>query len=89
MRICIYSDQMLKRCCGVGIGVGFIVVGLYSVFAPLLGIYSDELHTLTAGSRDRAFWYGICAILIGLLAVVVSLTVRELDNIWCRHPRRW
>ena len=86
----IYRDQLLKRCCGVVIGIGFISVGLYSIFAPMVGMAADaELQTLATNSRDRAFWYGICAVLIGLLAVAVSLTVRELDNIWCRHPRRW
>ena len=77
----LHSDQLPKRLCGVFVGLGMIAIGLYSLIGS-----ADQLDELT---RDRAFWFGISAALIGLIAVIVSLTVKNLDNIWCRQPRRW
>lgn len=77
----LYTDQLLKRLFGVFTGIGFCAIGLYSLFGG-----GDALVEL---QQDRAFWFGVTAIIVGLIAVVVSVTVRYLDNIWCRPPKRW
>jgi hypothetical protein len=33
--------------------------------------------------------FGTTAIVIGIIAVLCSLLVKDLSNIWCRHPPRW
>jgi len=38
---------------------------------------------------DRAMGFGWTAIIIGVIAVLCSLLVKDLSDIWCRHPRRW
>jgi hypothetical protein len=39
--------------------------------------------------HDRAMGFGVTAIIIGVIAVLCSLLVKDLSDIWCRHPRRW
>jgi len=74
------SDQRAKRLIGTVVGVGFCLLGAYTVL----------------GSRDlpdpggRVLWYGITSIVIGLVAIVGSWWVKDADRIWCRHPpRQW
>ena len=40
-------------------------------------------------SYDRAVGFGVTAVIVGIIAVLCSLLVKDLSNIWCRHPRRW
>lgn len=68
------GDQLVQRVAGTVLGMGFFLLGLFSA--------------LGAGG-DRAFWLGITMMIIGPLAVVASLIVERLDQVWCRHPRRW
>lgn len=77
----IYTDQLGKRLAGVFLGLGFIGVGAYSVIGGIG-------HT-DAFIQDRALWFGITALIAGIGAAVVSLTVGKIDNIWCSPPRRW
>lgn len=75
------ADQLLKRTVGTLVGLGFLTLGLFSVFGS-----ADLVHEI---NRDRAFWFGITSIVIGLIAIAASLDVKNLDEIWCRHPGRW
>lgn len=69
------------RICGTLLGIGFVILGVYSVLG------AEELGTNISG--ERAIGFGVTAIIIGLIAVLCSLLVKDLSDIWCRHPRRW
>lgn len=75
------ADRLLTRISGTAVGAGFCLLGLYAVLGA--GAAASEV------ARDRAFWYGLTSIVIGVLAVVASWLVRDVDGIWCRPPRRW
>lgn len=75
------TDQLLKRTSGALVGIGFLLFGIFSLFGS--GDLGDELN------RGRAFWFGTTSIVVGLTAIVASFTVTKLDEIWCRHARRW
>lgn len=77
----IHRDQLLTRVCGTLLGVGFLAIGAYA----LVGSFD----VADAVARDRAFWFGVTAIIGGVLAVFASLFVEKLSDIWCRQPRRW
>jgi hypothetical protein len=73
-------DQRATRLLGTVVGVGFCLLGAYTVLG------SWELVDPGA----RVFWYGVSSIVIGLVAIVGSWFVEDADRIWCRHPtRRW
>jgi len=81
MSLQIQLDQPVMRICGTLLGLGFVAVGLFSVFGSA---------DLGAGiNQDRAMGFGVTAIIIGVIAVLCSLLVKDLSDIWCRHPRRW
>jgi hypothetical protein len=75
------GDRLVHRVGGVLLGLGFLLLGSFSAFRP----------GVPAGfpDRDRAIWLGITLIVIGAIAIIGSLTVKNPDQIWCRHPRRW
>jgi uncharacterized membrane protein HdeD (DUF308 family) len=77
----IHRDQPWTRAAGTLLGVGFIFIGTYAIVGG-----TEVANEYT---RDRALWFGITAIIGGAIAVVASLCVKKLDNIWCRPPRRW
>lgn len=77
----VYRDQPLTRACGTLLGIGFILIGSYATLGG-----GDQVDELT---RDRAFWFGVTAIIGGVFAILSSLCVKKLDNIWCRPPKRW
>lgn len=77
----IHRDQPLIRICGTLLGVGFLAIGTYAVVGSA-GV-ADEI------ARDRAFWFGVTAVIGGIFAVLASLFVENLSDIWCRQPRRW
>jgi len=81
MSLRILIDQPIMRICGTLLGIGFVMLGAYSVLG------GQELGTDIRG--DRAMGFGVTAIIIGVIAVLCSLLVKDLSNIWCRHPRRW
>lgn len=81
MPLQIHLDQPVMRICGTLLGLGFVAVGLFSVLGS--ADLSDGVN------QDRAMGFGLTAILIGLIAVLCSLLVKDLNDIWCRHPRRW
>jgi hypothetical protein len=81
MPLRIQLDQPVMRVCGTLMGIGFVMLGVYSVLG------AQELGADMRG--DRAMGFGVTAIIIGIIAVLCSLLVKDLSNIWCRHPRRW
>jgi len=86
----IHRDQPLIRLCGTLLGIGFVAIGAYAVVG--------SSGVADAVARDRAFWFGVTAVIGGILAVFASLFVdavfaslfvEKLGDVWCRHPRRW
>lgn len=76
-----HRDQPVIRICGTLLGIGFVVMGLYSILGGA-DIGTDVI-------RERATGFGITAIVVGVIAILCSLLVKDLSDIWCRHPRRW
>ncbi len=68
------------RICGTLLGIGFVLMGVFSVLGA--GEPGTEV------SHDRAMGFGVTAVIIGTIAVLCSLFVKDLSDIWCRHPRR-
>ena len=81
MALRIHRDQPLMRICGSLLGVGFVIIGLYAILG------AQDLGGQVSG--ERAAGFGATAIIIGIIAVLCSLLVKDLSDIWCRHPRRW
>lgn len=81
MTLRIHRDQPVTRICGCLLGIGFVLIGAYA----LLGADANVSEV----SHERAVSFGVTAVIIGVLAVLCSLLVKDLSNIWCRHPRRW
>ena len=81
MSLRIHRDQPAMRICGTLLGIGFVLLGAFSALGT--GELGEEI------SYDRAVGFGVTAIIVGILAVLCSLLVKDLSNIWCRHPRRW
>lgn len=77
----LYRDQILKRFSGTVVGIGFFSFGLFAILAR-------ERSTSDADA-DLALGYGTTLIVAGAIAIVVSWAVKNLDDIWCRQPRRW
>lgn len=75
------GDRLIQRAAGALLGTGFVLLGVFSALG--------RDASADAAGRDRAFWLGITLIIIGGIAVLASLTVQNLDRVWCRHPRRW
>ena len=81
MSLRIHRDQPIMRICGTLLGIGFVLLGVFSVLGA--GELVTELR------HDRAIGFGVTAVIIGVIAVLCSLLVKDLSDIWCRHPRRW
>ena len=81
MRIRLHRDQPVIRACGTLLGIGFVALGVFSLVGA--GDYGAGII------QERATGFGITAIVGGVFAVVCSLLVKDLSDIWCRHPRRW
>ena len=80
MSLRIYRDQPVMRFCGTLLGIGFLLVGVFSALGA--GDLGEEV------SHGRAMGFGITAVIVGVIAVLCSLLVKDLSDIWCRHPRR-
>lgn len=76
----IYTNQPAIRCAGTLIGLGFFAIGAYA----MLG--ADE--SVAALALERAWWFGITALIGGLWAIGVSWLDPDLSGVWCRPPRR-
>ena len=76
----IYTNQLAIRCLGTLIGLGFLAIGAYAIFG------ADE--SVAAFALERAWWFGITALIGGLWAIGVSWLDSDLSGIWCRPPRR-
>ena len=81
MGLRMHRDQPVIRVCGTLLGIGFVLMGVFSILG------SAELGTEIV--QERATGFGITAIIVGIIAVLCSLLVKDLSDIWCRHPRRW
>jgi hypothetical protein len=73
-------DQWPLRIAGSLFGLGCCAVGLFSVFGG--GEALPELN------RERALGFGIAAIVVGLVALIGSLT-GDAHRLWYCMPRRW
>lgn len=72
--------QWPLRLVGSLFGIGAGLVGLLS----LLG--ADGQPDL---ERERAFGFGIAALVVGAVALVGSLAARDVHALWYCSPRRW
>jgi hypothetical protein len=68
------------RIAGSLFGLGCCAVGLFSVFGG--GESLPELN------RERALGFGVAAIVVGLVALIGSLT-SDAHRLWYCMPRRW
>ena len=73
-------DQWPLRVAGSLFGLGCCAIGLFSIFGG-----GDALPEV---SRERAFGFGIAAIVVGLVALIGSLTA-DAQRLWYCMPRRW
>ncbi len=76
----IHRNQPAARALGTLTGTGFLAIGTYAMFGA-----DDSVSALV---RDRAWWFGVCAIVAGIWAVAVSWLDPDLSGVWCRPPRR-
>ena len=76
----IHTNQLAIRVLGTITGLGFIAVGAYALFGADAAV--------AASTRDRAWWFGVTAVVGGLWAIGVSWLDADLSGIWCRSPRR-
>ena len=77
----IHTDHLAQRLPGTLLGIGFVAIGLFSLFGG-----GDDLDAVT---QERAFGFGVAAVIIGILAIGSSLLPKDLSNIWCSPPPRW
>jgi hypothetical protein len=76
----IYHDQLVMRIGGTLCGLGFLLVGLFALFGG-----GDAVDPV---ARERAFGFGISALIAGCVAIPISWLVQRIDNIWCAPPRK-
>jgi hypothetical protein len=74
------GKQWPLRIAGSLFGLGCCAIGLFSMFGG-----GDGLPEL---NRERAFGFGIAAIVVGLVALIGSLTA-DAERLWYCMPRRW
>jgi hypothetical protein len=76
----IYTSQLAIRCLGTLIGLGFLAIGAYA----MLGADGS----VAALALERAWWFGLTAVVGGVWAIGVSWLDPDLSGVWCRSPRR-
>ncbi len=76
-----YRDQILKRTFGTFVGIGFFSFGLFAVLV--------HAKAASEAKADLALSYGTTLIVVGTIAIIASWGVKNLEDIWCRQPRRW
>lgn len=72
--------QWPLRVAGSLFGLGCCAVGLFSIFG--VGADLPELN------QERALGFGVAAIVVGLVALIGSLT-SDAHRLWYCTPRRW
>jgi hypothetical protein len=72
--------QWPLRIAGSLFGLGCCALGLFSIFGG-----GEQLPDL---NRERATGFGIAAIVVGLVALIGSLT-GDVHRLWYCMPRRW
>ena len=77
----LHRSNLGTRLMGTMFGVAFILVGFYAVFAP------GEAAPEFAAERSAAF--GVMAVIVGVAAIFGSWVEKNVDKIWCAHPRPW
>jgi len=80
VRMRVHRNHPAMRILGTLLGVGFLAIGAYAVFG------ADD--SVPAFVRERAWWFGACAIVAGVWAIAVSWLDPDLSGVWCRPPRR-
>ena len=75
----VHRNDPVIRLLGTLVGTGFLAVGAYALFG------ADE--SVGASARERAFWFGVCALVGGAWAIAVSWLDPDLSGVWCRPPR--
>jgi hypothetical protein len=76
----IHTNQLAIRCLGTLIGLGFLAIGAYAMFG------ADD--SVAAWALERAWAFGITALVGGVWAIGVSWLDADLSGVWCRPPRR-
>jgi hypothetical protein len=76
----VHTNQLAIRILGTTMGAGFLALGAYA----MLG--ADD--TVAAYLGERAWWFGLCALIAGAWAVGASWLDSDLSGVWCRPPRR-
>jgi hypothetical protein len=74
------GNQWPLRIAGSLFGLGCCAIGLFSMFGG--GEALPELN------RERALGFGVAAIVVGLVALIGSLTA-DAHQLWYCMPRRW
>lgn len=76
-----HRDQILKRMIGTFVGIGFFSFGVFVLLV--------QAEAGSEADADRALGYGTTLIVVGTIAIIASWGVKNLEDIWCRQPRRW
>ena len=67
-----------------------LVGSLFGIGAGLVGVLSlVGVEGQPALNRERAIGFGIVALVVGAVALVGSLTARDVRALWYCTPRRW
>ena len=74
------GNQWPLRIAGSLFGLGCCAVGLFSIFGG-----GENLPAL---NRERAFGFGVAAVVVGLVALIGSLTA-DAQRLWYCMPPRW
>jgi len=74
------SNQWPLRIAGSLFGLGCCAIGLFSIFGG-----GEQLPEL---NRERALGFGVAAIVVGLVALIGSITA-DAHRLWYCMPRRW
>ena len=77
----LYRDQILKRLFGTFVGIGFFSFGLFAILV--------ETESVSEADAELALGYGTTLIVVGTIAIIASWGVKNLEEVWCRQPRRW
>jgi hypothetical protein len=76
----VHTDRLVARLVGTAFGLGYGCIGAYA----LLGSFEQPDIVV----QDRAFWFGVTALVVGGVAVAMSWLEERLDLVWCADPRR-
>jgi hypothetical protein len=76
----IYTNQLAFRCLGTLTGLGFLAIGAYAMLGG-----GDSV---APAALERAWWFGVTALVGGAWAIGVSWLDPDLSGVWCRAPRR-